>query len=272
MANQPPAKLRSLPMPCSPQDGSRFARAAPPLPLGLRVVSWVGERAGSCNGERRIPPLSMSFATSEPCRAASPLHRDDHEIADTASVTVSCKSTKLMRWLGWMGLKPAVRSGLALTIPSSACYCADRHAAAAPWLQHRPRTTQMGPAGRSGRRASTAACRRVGRAGQGIMHPAPFNTSQLGCTAIVISLTPGPMPRSAKQAFAEWVPVRGLHPGAPDLAGCHRTLHFGDLATLVRGGSFAHVQLHQCHKATAPEPSGLCRCVCACTYLCLDWT
>ena len=38
------------------------------------------------------------------------------------------------------------------------------------------------------------------------------------------------------QAFAEWVPVRGLHPGDPDLAGCHRTLHFGDLATLVSAG------------------------------------
>ncbi|KAI7841597.1 hypothetical protein COHA_004767 [Chlorella ohadii] len=37
-------------------------------------------------------------------------------------------------------------------------------------------------------------------------------------------------------AFAEWVPVRGLHPGAPDLAGCHRTLHFGDLATLWEDG------------------------------------
>ncbi|PRW58605.1 alkaline phosphatase isoform A [Chlorella sorokiniana] len=39
--------------------------------------------------------------------------------------------------------------------------------------------------------------------------------------------------RSGVQAFSEWVPVRGLQPGAPDLAGCHRTLHFGDLITLM---------------------------------------
>lgn len=45
----------------------------------------------------------------------------------------------------------------------------------------------------------------------------------------------------ALQAFAEWVPVRGLHPGDPDLAGCHRTLHFGDLATLVRSAGLAQL-------------------------------
>ena len=37
------------------------------------------------------------------------------------------------------------------------------------------------------------------------------------------------------QAYAEWVPVRGLRHDRLDLAGCHRTLRFGDLATLVGG-------------------------------------
>ena len=44
------------------------------------------------------------------------------------------------------------------------------------------------------------------------------------------------LPCPTLQAFAEWVPVRGLDPASPDLAGCHRNLHFGDLMTLVGGG------------------------------------
>ena len=42
--------------------------------------------------------------------------------------------------------------------------------------------------------------------------------------------------RVAIQAYAEWIPVRGLSSEEPDLAGCHRTFHFGDLATLVSCG------------------------------------
>lgn len=42
-------------------------------------------------------------------------------------------------------------------------------------------------------------------------------------------------PRLRLQAFIEWVPVRGASHEKIDLAACHRTFQFGDLATLVRG-------------------------------------
>lgn len=38
------------------------------------------------------------------------------------------------------------------------------------------------------------------------------------------------------QAFIEWVPVRGASHDKIDLAACHRTFQFGDLATLVSCG------------------------------------
>jgi hypothetical protein len=37
----------------------------------------------------------------------------------------------------------------------------------------------------------------------------------------------------AVQAFAEWVPVRGLDHAKVDLAGCQRTFKFGNLMSLV---------------------------------------
>ena len=50
------------------------------------------------------------------------------------------------------------------------------------------------------------------------------------------------------QAYSEWVPVRGLRHDRLDLAGCHRTLRFGDLVTLVRAWLVGYwVHCTPCH-------------------------
>lgn len=82
------------------QDGRRAAGAAPPLPLGLRVVSL------GCEGvlatavlHGGLEPRSSDWTCNQ-CEATHasffpPLARDDHEVADSASVSVrSMHSTR----------------------------------------------------------------------------------------------------------------------------------------------------------------------------------
>lgn len=74
---------------------------------------------------------------------------------------------------------------------------------------------------------SRAASRRDGYAGSSQILPPPSLLQHVCCPEHTRTACP------SLQAFIEWVPLRGASHDKIDLAACHRTFQFGDLATLV---------------------------------------